>query len=197
MANMTIAWLSSILIVTLVIASSVISWEYSKEFTTLKKDGVILARYTWVVEAERTWRQMNYAYQMNTCIKVGGEVRYYDTIKPRCYYQDDYFEQLRRSLIKTEISEFNGTILKEVPNYRYGTRGVYAGVLYEQSMFIETKEPREFPKQYLVDWDPEDTRNYKLTWRVTNLKEQPLANGNYSKCKYTAKNLFIDLKSDC
>ncbi len=185
------------IIVTLILLTGIITWEFTKDYTTLKRDGEIVARSRWYVEVERTWSTIKYTYQRDSCIKKGGIIKDYPTSKSRCYYPSDYYESLSRSLINTKLGTINLTVNKITPYYAYGTRGSYAGKLNESFVFINTTKETEFPKDYLIDWKPKDTRNYRLIWKLWSVKEQPLSNGNYTNCRYTAKRLLINLKYDC
>jgi hypothetical protein len=153
------------------------------------------------VHAERTWSQINYNYQRDACLDKGGEVREYENVKDRCYYPDDYYESTARSLINTKITEeehpVGFMILKKVPHFAYGTRGAYAGILRENSVFEESiDDEKNIPIDYWTDWTPRDTRNYKLQWRITNLKEINLEDGNYTMCNYYFGDVLIDI-NDC
>lgn len=181
------------IIILLIISGITVTWIVNKDNSTIKRDGKVLARMRWHVEAERTWSQIKYSYQRDSCIKKGGTV----TASDRCYYPADYYEILKRSLLNTVLYKDNITVLRNTPYYKYGTRGAYAGILTEESLFENVDDIEKFPESYITKWDPKDTRNYKLVFRVWDLKEQPLSDGNYTLCQYGSRNIKIDLKDEC
>ncbi len=189
-----------VIFVLLVLSTATIVWEFNKDYSKLSRDGEVLARTRWSVEAQRTYFVLDSWYDKNVkCPKIldlGGH-----TTATRCYYPDDYYEQLSRSLIRTKITtEEIGdelTVTKLTPYYKYGTRGAYAGKILENFNFVETDVEEEFPKSYYVDWNPTDTRNYRLIWRVWDLKELDLPDGDYHYCSYKFGKVSIDLKDEC
>ena len=114
----------------------------------------------------------------------------------RCYYPSDYYEDLKRSLINTKVDFVGLKVYRDTPFYKYGTSGAYAGILGEEIEFISTLQIEEFPKNYTVYFDPRDTRNYKLIWRVWNL-DIDIPSGNYTSCVYNFGKVKIDLKDEC
>jgi len=192
--------LGIIIIVIAVFGGITLKWQFDKDWTSLYRDGDLIAKSKWIVNAERTYINKNSWYRTNViCPRIianGG----YETAT-RCYYADDTYEPLSRSLIGTTIEGINQTnsylVRKSTPNYKYGTRGAYAGFLIEDMTFKETEKMEEFPNKYTVNWNPKDTRNYKLIWRIENLKQINLPDGEYHNCKYTFGYVKIDLKDDC
>jgi len=193
-------YIGTVIMVLLVFSGITLNWTFDKDFTSLYRDGNLIAKSKWIVNAERTYINKNTWYRTNVIcpriIDAGG----YETAT-RCYYADDTYEPLSRNLIGTTIDFINQTtsysVRKSVPNYKYGTRGAYAGYLVEEMTFVETEQMEEFPSKYTVNWNPKDTRNYKLVWRIENLKQINLPDGEYNQCKYTFGNMKIDLKEDC
>lgn len=196
MAQINITKTLTAIIVLIVLGGVSYKWVYEKEQSTLYKEGDIIARYSWSLQAERTYILKNTWYNANVkCPKIiamGG----YNT-STRCYYPPDYYEDLKRSLINTKLIESNLTVTRKTPFYMYGTSGTYAGVLEENSYFVDTEEIMEFPKDYLASFSPKDTRNYKLVWKISNLKKINIPNGNYTLCAYNFDNIKIDLKDEC
>ncbi len=198
--------ISGIIIVLAVFSGVIIKWQFDKDFITLYREGNIIAKEKWIVESERTYFNLDSWYDKNVkCPKIeslGG----YKTAT-RCYYPPDYFEQLSRSLINTKIDFINLTdefiVRKSSPNYKYGTRGAYAGFVIESFTFNnEVESEEEFPKEYIVNWDPKDTRNYKLVWRIENLKSlsDKWISGIITEdfpCSYGFGNVKIDFKDEC
>ena len=188
---------TGIITIILIIAGLTFQWQISKDHSTLYKEGEIIARHRWHIEAERTYINKNSWYRRNVIcprlVAQGGH-----ETATRCYYPDDFYEQLSRSLINTEIGLNDNPFSVEriTPFYAYGTSGSYAGFLNE---FFEFGSERieEFPSNYTIKWNPKDTRNYKLVWRIWELKRLNLPIGNYSKCSYNFGNIKIDLKEDC
>ena len=195
MVNVKITWkqgtTTAVLLVILVSAGLV--FEYKTDETVLKQDGNVLGRYKWVVNAERTWSAIKYNYQEDRCIDKGGDVRTYASGNKRCYYPDDYYENLKRSILGTDLWTNNLIVGKDTPYFKYGTRGAYAGVLSERSTFKDTTQVEEFPSKYDVFWEPEDTRNYILEWRIYDIQNQPYANGVYDKCSFRFGKLRVNL----
>ncbi|KKK90283.1 hypothetical protein LCGC14_2724640, partial [marine sediment metagenome] len=207
-------YISLIIVIIATFGGFSLKWQFDKDFISLSRDNTVIAKEKWVVEAERTWFSLETCKIINKtrvcksnwyaknvkCSKViasGG----YQTLT-RCYYPDDYYEQLSRSLINTKITYINETnkftAIKKSPNYKYGTRGAYAGFVEEIIMFDKQTDMEEnFPKGYSISWKPKDTRNYKLTWRIENLKEINLPDGEYHNCKYEFGKIKIDLKGEC
>lgn len=189
-----------LVIITAIFSGIVLQWQFDKDWISLSRDGDVIAKEKWVVEAERTYINKNSAYRTNIIcpriINKGG----YETAT-RCYYAPDTYELLSRSLINTNIELINQTdsylVRKSTPNYKYGTNGAYAGYLIEEMIFTETESMEEFPNKYIVGWNPTDTRNYKLVWRVENLKQINIPDGEYHNCKYTFGYIKIDLKDEC
>ena len=193
--------IGTIIIVSAVFGGITLSWNFAKDWTTLYSDGTIIAREKWIVEAERTFIVKDSWYDINKkCPKImdmGGH-----TTATRCYYPDNYYEQLSRSLINTKIEvteEFPLLVItKRTPDYKYGTRGSYAGFLVEEMFFEEdVTDEEDFPIEYLTEWNPRDTRNYKLVWRVENLKQINLPDGEYTDCFYEFGSIKINLKDEC
>ena len=193
--------ISGIIIVLAIFSGSIISWEFSKDYIILYQDGVILAKEKWIVESERTYFNLDSWYDNNVkCPKIlelGGH-----TTPTRCYYPENYFEALRRSLINTKIEITQElpllVVTKKSPNYMYGTRGAYAGYLTEEMFFDEGVEREaDFPVDYFVNWDPRDTRNYRVIWRLENLKDVEMGDGTYTNCQYNFGLVKIDLKDAC
>ena len=198
------------ILVSVILGSISINWAYEKDWTTLSRDGDVIAQSKWTVEAERTYINLNSWYRTNVMcpriIEAGG----YKTAT-RCYYPDETYEPLSRSLINTKITldEFydEKLITKITPHYKYGTRGAYAGKVIESMLFDEaTKHEEDFPKDYSIDWNPTDTRNYKLVWRLEKLDTsdyirddivQYIETSIFIKCAYTFGHVKIDLKDDC
>ncbi len=190
-----------VIIISMVFSGVVINWTFEKKFNTLYRNGEIIAREYFVVEAERTYFNLNSWYAKNVkCPKIeaaGGH-----RTATRCYYPKDYYEQLSRSLINTKISFVNDsdylTIFKNTPFYKYGTRGSYAGKLIEKFDFNKlSNNVEEFPEKYFITWTPKDTRNYRVIWRVENLKDVNMNEGDYTACRYTFGYTQIDLKDEC
>ena len=189
------------IIVVVILGSVSVNWVFDKDFITIKRDGTTIVKERWVVEAERTWFALDSWYDKNVkCPKVietGGHLSL-----TRCYYPDNYYEQTSRSLINTVITDKETIntleVTKKVPNYKYGTNGAYAGYLIETLLF-QKDEPNieDYPKQYNVNWNPKDTRNYKLIWRLEALKGVTHEDGIYNECTYIFGNIFIDLKEEC
>jgi hypothetical protein len=176
-----------------------LSWTFEKDWITLKRNDSNIAKIKWVIESERTYFSLNSWYDKNIkcprVIKNGG----YATAET-CRYPPDYFEQLSRSLKNTDIIADNktSTITKQVPAYKYGTNGAYAGKIIETMQFeLYTESEENFPSNYEIEWKPKDTRNYKLVWRIENLKEINLPDGEYHDCSYWFGFVKIDLKNDC
>ncbi len=190
-----------VIMVLAVFSGVTIYWQFEKDWIKLYSDGDLIAKEKWVVNAERTYIVKDSWYDRNVkCPKIidmGGH-----ETATRCYYPDQYYESLSRSLIRTGISAQETSdqylVTKKSPNYMYGTRGSYAGYVIE-SMFFNKKTERveEFPENYLVNWAPRDTRNYKLEWRIESLDEINLPDGLYHDCEYVFGNIKIDLKNHC
>ncbi len=190
--------IAGILTIILIISGATILWGISKEETTLKRDGEVLATHKWHVESERSFINKNSWYRKNVmCPRIIAEGGH--ETATRCYYAPNTYEQLSRSLINTDLlsDEPRGLVIRYTPQYAYGTRGSYAGILQETWLFIDTLKEEEFPKKYEAYWMARDTRNYKLVWRVWNLKDQPLPDGEYTYCNYEAKNVKINLGPAC
>ena len=190
-----------ILVVLLLLTTFTLQFAFDKDKTTLYKDGEVLARTRWSLEAQRTFFNLDSYYDTKIkCPKVEAQGGYRTTT--RCYFPPDTYEQLSRSLIRTNINFFNSTsqellVTKNTPYYKYGTRGSYAGILTEQFYFEETSDEKEFPRSYNTSWIPRDTRKYKAIWRVWDLDHINLPNGNYSNCNYRFGDVKIDLKDNC
>lgn len=176
-----------------VFGATQIMWQFDKDWTTLERDGEVIADSKWVVEAERSYINKNTWYRTNVMcpriIKAGG----YETAT-RCYYAPDTYELMSRSLLNTKITEENNVVTKAVPFYAYGSRGAYAGYVKETMVFSETEDITEFPKSYVIGWTPKDTRNYKLVWRLEKLDTSDY---QVNECSYTFGHVKIDLKDDC
>ena len=188
------------IILTIIIGLFSFNYVVDKDYTTLTRDGSVMFKERWYVEAERTYFNMDSWYDINVkCPKIllqGGH-----TTATRCYYPDNYYESMSRSLINTQINHINTststTIIKEVPYYAYGTRGSYAGKLREYSYFEQPIEHMEdIPLHYYTEWAPKDTRNYKLRWHITNVKDIDIPDGNYTMCNYYFGDVKIDI-NDC
>lgn len=188
----------SLVIVMLILSGITISWYFEKEHSSLYRDSVKIAEHRWAVEAERTYINKNSWYRRNVmCPRIISEGGY--ETATRCYYPDDYYESLSRNLIGTKIDtilDVGLSVVRLTPFYQYGTAGAHAGILNETFYFVPTSSELEFPKDYNVNWDPKDTRNYKLVWRVEKLKGIKLPVGEYRHCKYTADFVKIDI-IDC
>lgn len=188
------------LIIILLLSGLTINWVVDKDKSSIYRNNELLADMRWSVEAERTWFSLSSWYDKNVkcpkIIKLGG----YQT-ETRCYYPDNYYEQLSRSLINTKVlyeeKESSLDVTKLTPYYKYGSRGSYAGKINERFIFNNTLNEKDFPAEYLSEWNPTDTRNYQLIWRVFNVKNLNLPDGNYHDCLYTFGNLKIDLKDEC
>jgi len=187
---------TSLILAIIIIAGVEINSIINKDYTTIKRDGSVLARYRWYIGAERTSFLLDSWYDSNIKCpkieKIGG----YRTEKT-CRYPSDYYESLSRSLLNTLIYNESDTIKRITPYYKYGSAGSYAGVLTETSKYGVAKDEEDFPTSYVTDWVPKDNRNYRLILRLWDLKEQPLPNGNYTDCVYKSKNMKIDLKEEC
>ena len=190
--------IGSVLIVLAIFSGFSIEWAFDKDHTKLSSDGEVLARTRWSVEAERTSFLLDSWYDINVkcpnVLDIGGHI---SSTGKSCMYPEDYYEQLSRSLIRTTITKEEPTVTKLTPYYKYGTRGAYAGKVKEVFTFIETDMEKEFPESYDVNWKPTDTRNYQLIWRVWDLKELDLPDGDYSACSYKFGKVSIDLKDEC
>ena len=188
--------IGGLIIIALVLSGVSITWMFTEEKTVLERDGEVLGIHRWHVEAERTYINKNSWYRTNTMcpkiIEMGGR-----ETATRCYYPSDYYEMLSRSIKRTNLVEEDFIVTRNTPQYAYGTRGAYAGILDEVFTFKETEKEIDFPTKYEVDWTPKDTRNYKLVWRVWDVKDMNLKDGNYYDCSYTFGNLKIDLKNNC
>ena len=186
---------SSILIM-LILSGLTVNFVFTKDHSELYRDGELLAKHRWVVEAERTYINLNSWYRTNVMcpriIEDGG----YKT-KTRCYYPEDYYETISRSLINTKLNFEDYIVNRITPYYKYGTRGAYAGKISEQFTFTETDKEEEFPQNYKLNWIPTDTRNYRLIWRVWDIKDMDLPDGEYKSCSYKFGNLKINLKDEC
>lgn len=193
--------ISGIIFVILILGGLTLTWRFDKEYTTLYLGNSMIARSRWFVEAERTYIRKDSWYDENIkCPRIlddGG----YET-ETRCYYPDQYYEQMARSLINTDISYVNNSgsydVIKDTPFYQYGTRGSYAGIFNEVMRFNKhTQDIEEFPYSYDISWAPRDTRNYRLQWRIENLKNIELKDGNYTDCFYSFGRVKIDLADMC
>jgi len=186
------------IIVLLILSGLTVSWIFKKEHSSLYRNNILIAKHRWVVEAERTYINLNTWYRRNIIcpriIKIGGH-----KTETRCYYPPGHYEQLSRSLINTKIDvkrDGDLLIIRSTPFYKYGTRGSYAGILKENFLFNAT-EIEKFPEKYNITWPPKDTRNYRLVWRVWDLEDINLPNGNYTNCSYTFGKVKIDLLNEC
>lgn len=180
--------------------TTVIQWQFEKDWTILSRDGDIIAKSKFSVEAERTYINLNTWYRRNVVcpriIESGG----YET-KTRCYYPKGTYQPLSRSLINTKITLENFTdkhlVIKSTPHYKYGTRGAYAGKVKEEMIFDETIiSEEEFPKSYHINWKPTDLRSYKLIWRLEKLTHN-YPDGSYNNCVYTFGNVKVNLLDNC
>lgn len=187
---------AGVFVVVAAIAGVSLSLVFDDEYTTFYRDGTIIARERWEVHAERTYFNLDSWYDENVkCPRViedGGR-----KTRTRCYYPEDYYESMSRSLIGTDIYASSDSIFKETPYYAYGTRGSYAGILTERFDFINpTTDIEEFPKNYSVEWKPRDTRNYQLVWRISYLKNVD-KQGRFYDCQYQFGYAKIDLRESC
>lgn len=193
--------LGTIVTVMVLFSSFTLMWSFDKDYTTLYNGGEILAKTSWRLYAERTYINKNSWYRRNIiCPRLLGQGGRETTT--RCYYPKNTYELLSRSLKNTKIEVINETnnyrVLKSVPFYKYGTRGSYAGILVEESNFSKRIDNvLDFPNDYLIDWSPRDTRNYKLVWRIEQLKDINIPNGIYYDCVYEFGKIKIDLKESC
>jgi hypothetical protein len=184
------------IIVTLIVGGISVNWLFTKDNSELIRDGVTLAKHRWHIESQRTYITKNSWYRINVmCPRIISNGGHETTT--RCYYPPDTYEQLSRSLLNTKLTKSNDIILRNTPYYRYGSRGSYAGFLEEFFYFKDTQDIEEFPESYQTFWTPKDTRNYKMVWRVWDLKNLGLSNGNYTGCRYSAEFVKIDLGSSC
>lgn len=198
--NVTATVVAGVIIVVAMFGGVEVKWEFDKDWVSLYREDVLIAKEKWMVEAERTYFKLDSWYDKNVkCPKIedlGG----YRT-ETRCYYPDDYYEQLSRSLINTKLELENTSksyiVTKTVPSYKYGTKGAYAGKVKEVMVFEPPTSEENFPTSYTVSWKPTDTRNYRLVWRVESLKHVELPDGNYTNCDYTFGYVKIDLKDEC
>lgn len=185
-----------IILVTAIFSGVMVEWQFDKDWTTLSRDGKTIADSKWVAEAERTYININSDYRNYImCPRIiadGG----YET-DTRCYYAPDTYELLSRSLINTKIESIGNEVLKTVPFYAYGTRGSYAGFITEHTVFKDTDNIEDFPDSYDITWEPKDTRNYKLIWRLEKLDTSNYVDGGYVQCEYTFGNVKIDLEDEC
>jgi hypothetical protein len=199
--NTKIATIGGSVIVTILVATFLFQYSVEPEYTTLYRNGSIMFQERWYVHAERTYFNLDSWYDKNVkcprVLEIGG--RKTDT---RCYYPDNFYESTARSLQNTKISTEpykpnESVVVKEVPHYAYGTRGSYAGILTELSYFYDVVPKMEdIPYSYRVTWEPRDTRNYKLQWHITEVKDIDVSNGNYSECNYYFGDVKIDI-IDC
>lgn len=204
-----------VIIVIAIFSGTVIIWEIGQEWTKLYNDGDVLAKEKWTVYAERTW------FSLEKCVGVGEnrtcKSNWYATnvkcpkiealgghrTATRCYYPDDYYEMLKRSIKNTKINDYvdnddNLKIEKSVPFFKYGTRGSYAGYLIESFTFInKTNSEKEFPKEYFVRFNPKDTRNYKLVWHIKDIDTSNYVDNVSYSCEYNFGLVYINLKEDC
>lgn len=195
MAKPTFKTVGGILTVILIVAGASLNLIFEPEYTTFKRDGTIIAREWWTVSAERTFEVKD----SGKCDKILAMQGSKET-STRCYYPPNFYQNLARSLISTKIipDEIDLTVKKSVPYYAYGTQGSYAGVLTELFAFNNLSTTvEEFPSEYYAEFSPKDTRNYQLVWRITNLKESPYSDGNYTACSYQFGYAKIDLRDSC
>ncbi|KKL77185.1 hypothetical protein LCGC14_2037440, partial [marine sediment metagenome] len=194
--NLTKIINGGVITIILVLSLFTLTWDFDKEESSLYRDGDLLAKHRWEVDAQRTYINKNSWYRTNIMcpkiIKDGG----YET-PTRCYYAPDTYQMLSRSIKNTDLNINEFTVYRNTPHYKYGTRGSYAGFLEEIFKFEQTKSELEFPKQYNIKWEPKDTRNYKLVWRVWKLVNLSLPDGEYHNCVYNPYGVKIDLKGDC
>ena len=188
------------MIVMVILGMFTFQYTVDRDTTTLYRNNEIMFRARWYVHAQRTYFNANTWYDWNVrCPRIEALGGY--RTATRCYYPPDYYESTSRSLINTKISqqphELGFMIVKEVPHFAYGSRGAYAGFLREHSVFEESiDDEKNIPFDYWTDWSPRDTRNYKLQWRITHLKNINLEDGNYTYCNYEFGDVFIDIH-DC
>ena len=202
MATTTTKLIGELLIVLAIFSGVILSWQFGKDWVKLNKEGSTIAKEKWVVSAERTYFVLSSWYDKNVkcpkVIKLGGHISSSGT---RCYYPDNYYESMSRSLVNTDISSTEDskgtTVLKKSPFYQYGTTGSYAGHVTENFFFSNpTLNEPEFPQAYNVEWSPKDTRNYKLEWRIEGLKQINLPDGEYTDCHYEFGDILIDFCKD-
>lgn len=198
--------IGSIIVVMAVFGGVGVKWAFDKDWAYLYRDGDLIAKEKWVVSAERTYFNLDSWYNIHIkCVSVESMGGY--RTATRCYYPDNYYQALSRSLINTKVEFFNRTpeysIVKKSPNYMYGTTGAYAGYVIEEMTFNKDVEKvEEFPEKYTINWSPKDTRNYKLEWRLENLKINKQGTGTitYFKnmpCTYEFGNVKINLNDEC
>ena len=199
--------ITGIIIVLAIFSGVVIKWQFDKDFVSLYRDGTIIAKEKWVVEAQRTSFLLDSWYDRNVkcpkVIDIGGHI---SGSGKSCIYPDNHFEKLSRSLINTKVDFLDNaplfTVVKSNPQYKYGTRGAYAGFLTESFTFDnEVEIEQEFPIEYIVNWKPRDTRFYRLIWRIESLKNMSLWQTSTIienvACTYNFGNVEIDLKDEC
>ena len=95
----------NILIILLILSTGIVTFEITKDQTSIRRDGELIGTYRWSVEAERTYIVKNSVYRRDVMCPRIVEDGGYET-ETRCYYRPDYYEGLSRSLINTEIIEY-------------------------------------------------------------------------------------------
>ena len=92
---------------------------------------------------------------------------------------------------------------QEIKQRIYGIPLNLTGRIYSNFNKLVDKE-ENFPEEYLVTWTPKDTRNYRVIWRVENLKDtSSLLPDGFTEgiiksdlpCNYIFGNVRIDLKN--
>lgn len=199
MVNLKITVSAVLISVVLVLSGVVYEWQHSKDYSTLYRNNVSIARSQQKVELERDWSTIKYSYQRDNCLRDGGRVMANGT---RCYYPENFFVALNRKLLGIKLYGENVSdsfITNRItPFYKYGTSGALAGSIAEKFFYhFETDDEKEFPYKYLVSYQPKDNSNYRIVWRVDKLKGISLADGKYHDCSYTFGDVRIDLKTDC
>ena len=195
MSNITKIISGTIIIVILILSGLTVEWAIDKDYTKVKRDNNVIAKFRWYVEAERSSFLLDSWYDRNIkCPKIidlGGHI---SSTNKSCMYPDDYYESLSRSLINTKVYDNENNIIKRIPYYKYGTRGTYAGFLNEFFLFNENiSSELNFPEKYNIEWLPKDKRNYKMILKIWDLKDIKVIDD----CHITALNIEIDLKNEC
>jgi hypothetical protein len=192
---MKITKTQGLIIVLMLFGAVAIGFQFDKTDIKLYRDGKVIATSDWIIESERTWFALDSYYDEKVkCPKIEALGGY--RTDTRCYYPEDYYERIKRSLIGTGINVNGNVVTKATPYYKYGTSGAYAGKLTQEMIFEDTNIKEEFPNSFEVVWSPKDTRNYKLIWRLKNLKNR-YDGGEYHNCNYKFGNVRVDLMDNC